>query len=47
MYVNISPSLENTNIDINKIDSILPIPEGFWNNPGILYHGNLYTIQNV
>lgn len=47
MSINLSSSLENTNIDIHKIDSLLPVPEGFWNNPGILYQGNLYVIQNL
>lgn len=40
-------SLDDSAVEVQKIDSTLPIAEGFWNNPGIIYQNNVWAIQNV
>jgi hypothetical protein len=37
----------NSSVEVQKLNSPLPIPEGFWNNPGILYQNSIWVIQNV
>lgn len=40
-------NVEESAVEVQKINATLPIAEGFWNNPGILYQANLWVIQNV
>ncbi len=40
-------SIANSVVEVQVINASLPIAEGFWNNPGILYQNNLWAIQNV
>ncbi len=40
-------SLPDSAVEVQMINSSLPIAEGFWNNPGILYQNYLWAIQNV
>lgn len=48
MNIYINPqSPRDTPVEIQKTNTTLPIAEGFWNNPGILYQNNLWAIQNV
>ena len=34
-------------VEIQRLNSSLPIAEGFWNNPGILYQNSIWVTQNV
>lgn len=40
-------SLDDSTVEVQKIEATLPIAEGFWNNPGIIYQNNVWAIQNV
>lgn len=42
-----SKSLDESIVGVQKIDAVLPIAEGFWNNPGIIYQNNVWAIQNL
>jgi len=37
----------NSSAEVQRINSNLPIAEGFWNNPGILYQNYVWAVQNV
>ena len=36
-----------SSVEVQRLNSSLPIAEGFWNNPGILYQNSIWVIQNV
>lgn len=34
-------------VRLQSVNGLLPVAEGFWNNPGLMVRGQLWAIQNV